>query len=188
LRGCRKRRDCRSRLPDWRTCELELRAFGSTRLRLSRRRIGQEGFASINDGFLSVAQLGLVILEDDIEVGANTTIDRGSSRDTVIGAPVSITSRRSATMASSAGVVSSSHRSAFRVQPCLRISSASGSRRQWPGIFGSVKVRRSERRRASFRIWLRALKCLEALLSQKRTSSDKLPRSRRWQGTLTKPD
>ena len=31
-------------------------------------------------------QLCLVILEDDVEVGANTTIDRGSLRDTVIGA------------------------------------------------------------------------------------------------------
>ena len=35
LRSYRKRGDCRSRLPDWRTCEPELRAFGSTRLRLS---------------------------------------------------------------------------------------------------------------------------------------------------------
>ncbi len=51
-------------------------------------RIGQEGFgfASTEDGFLSIPQLGRVILEDDVEVGANTTIDRGSSRDTVIGA------------------------------------------------------------------------------------------------------
>jgi UDP-3-O-[3-hydroxymyristoyl] glucosamine N-acyltransferase len=51
-------------------------------------RIGQEGFgfACTEDGFLSIPQLGRVILEDDVEVGANTTIDRGSSRDTVIGA------------------------------------------------------------------------------------------------------
>jgi UDP-3-O-[3-hydroxymyristoyl] glucosamine N-acyltransferase len=51
-------------------------------------RIGQEGFgfAYTRDGFLSVPQLGRVILEDDVEVGANTTIDRGSSHDTVIGA------------------------------------------------------------------------------------------------------
>jgi UDP-3-O-[3-hydroxymyristoyl] glucosamine N-acyltransferase len=51
-------------------------------------RIGQEGFgfAPTTDGFLSVPQLGRVILEDDVEVGANSTIDRGSSRDTVIGA------------------------------------------------------------------------------------------------------
>jgi len=51
-------------------------------------RIGQEGFgfASTKDGFLSIPQLGRVILGDDVEVGANTTIDRGSSQDTVIGA------------------------------------------------------------------------------------------------------
>jgi UDP-3-O-[3-hydroxymyristoyl] glucosamine N-acyltransferase len=51
-------------------------------------RIGQEGFgfAPIKDGFLTVPQLGRVILQDDVEVGANATIDRGSSRDTVIGA------------------------------------------------------------------------------------------------------
>src|SRR6516225_7296131 len=51
-------------------------------------RIGQEGFgfAYTKDGFLSVPQLGRVILEEDVEVGANTTIDRGSSQDTVIGA------------------------------------------------------------------------------------------------------
>jgi UDP-3-O-[3-hydroxymyristoyl] glucosamine N-acyltransferase len=51
-------------------------------------RIGQEGFgfASTDTGFLTVPQFGQVILEDDVEVGANTTIDRGSLRDTVIGA------------------------------------------------------------------------------------------------------
>jgi len=51
-------------------------------------RIGQEGFgfASTKEGFLSVPQLGRVVVGDDVEVGANTTIDRGSSQDTVIGA------------------------------------------------------------------------------------------------------
>ena len=51
-------------------------------------RIGQEGFgfAPTKTGFLTAPQLGRVILEDDVEVGANTTIDRGSTRDTVIGA------------------------------------------------------------------------------------------------------
>jgi UDP-3-O-[3-hydroxymyristoyl] glucosamine N-acyltransferase len=50
-------------------------------------RIGQEGygFAATTNGFLSVPQLGRVIIEDDVEIGANTTIDRGSTRDTVIG-------------------------------------------------------------------------------------------------------
>jgi UDP-3-O-[3-hydroxymyristoyl] glucosamine N-acyltransferase len=51
-------------------------------------RIGQEGFsfATTKVGFLSIPQLGRVIVEDDVEVGANTTIDRGSTRDTIIGA------------------------------------------------------------------------------------------------------
>lgn len=51
-------------------------------------RLGQEGFgfAATEGGFLTVPQLGRVIVEDDVEVGANTTIDRGSTRDTVIGA------------------------------------------------------------------------------------------------------
>jgi UDP-3-O-[3-hydroxymyristoyl] glucosamine N-acyltransferase len=51
-------------------------------------RIGQEGFsfAVTETGFLSIPQLGRVVIEDDVEVGANTTIDRGSTRDTVIGA------------------------------------------------------------------------------------------------------
>jgi UDP-3-O-[3-hydroxymyristoyl] glucosamine N-acyltransferase len=51
-------------------------------------RIGQEGFgfATTATGFLSVPQLGSVIVEDDVEIGANTTIDRGSLRNTVIGA------------------------------------------------------------------------------------------------------
>jgi len=51
-------------------------------------RIGQEGFgfAITAEGFRTVPQLGRVVVEDDVEVGANTTIDRGSLRDTVIGA------------------------------------------------------------------------------------------------------
>jgi UDP-3-O-[3-hydroxymyristoyl] glucosamine N-acyltransferase len=51
-------------------------------------RIGQEGFgfAIGPDGFQTVPQLGRVVLEDDVEVGANSTIDRGSLHDTVIGA------------------------------------------------------------------------------------------------------
>ena len=64
-------------------------AILGTRVRvLPGARIGQEGFGFTISalGFQTVPQLGLVILEDDVEVGANTTIDRGSLRDTVIGA------------------------------------------------------------------------------------------------------
>ena len=51
-------------------------------------RVGQEGFgfAVGPAGFVTVPQLGRVVLEDDVEVGANSTIDRGSVQDTVIGA------------------------------------------------------------------------------------------------------
>jgi UDP-3-O-[3-hydroxymyristoyl] glucosamine N-acyltransferase len=51
-------------------------------------RIGQEGFgfAITPQGFVGVPQLGSVIIGDDVEVGANTTVDRGALGDTVIGA------------------------------------------------------------------------------------------------------
>ncbi|MFM2044334.1 MAG: putative UDP-3-O-3-hydroxymyristoyl glucosamine N-acyltransferase [Pseudomonadota bacterium] len=50
-------------------------------------RIGQDGFGFAMDaaGHVRVPQLGRVIIEDDVEVGANTTIDRGAGPDTVIG-------------------------------------------------------------------------------------------------------
>ncbi len=51
-------------------------------------RIGQDGFgfAVTELGFLSVPQLGRVVIEHDVEIGANCTIDRGSVQDTLIGA------------------------------------------------------------------------------------------------------
>lgn len=50
-------------------------------------RIGQDGFglARTPDGYRKVPQVGAVVIQDDVEIGANTTIDRGSRRDTVIG-------------------------------------------------------------------------------------------------------
>jgi len=50
--------------------------------------IGQRGFgfAMSVSGHVKVPQLGLVIVEDDVEIGANSTIDRGSGPDTIIGA------------------------------------------------------------------------------------------------------
>jgi UDP-3-O-[3-hydroxymyristoyl] glucosamine N-acyltransferase len=51
-------------------------------------RVGQEGFslARTKTGYLAIPQLGRVIIEDDVEIGANSTIDRGSVQDTIIGA------------------------------------------------------------------------------------------------------
>lgn len=44
------------------------------------------GFAMDPEGYVDVPQLGRVIVEDDVEVGANSTIDRGAGPDTVVGA------------------------------------------------------------------------------------------------------
>ncbi|PHQ72699.1 UDP-3-O-(3-hydroxymyristoyl)glucosamine N-acyltransferase [Marinobacter sp.] len=54
---------------------------------LSGAVIGSDGFGFANEKgtWHRIAQLGRVILGDDVEVGANTTIDRGALDDTVIG-------------------------------------------------------------------------------------------------------
>ena len=51
-------------------------------------RIGQDGFgfASGPSGHLRIPQLGRVVIHYDVEVGANSTIDRGAGPDTIIGA------------------------------------------------------------------------------------------------------
>jgi UDP-3-O-[3-hydroxymyristoyl] glucosamine N-acyltransferase len=49
-------------------------------------RIGQDGFGfAMGAKHIKVAQIGRVIIQDDVEIGANTTIDRGATRDTIIG-------------------------------------------------------------------------------------------------------
>jgi UDP-3-O-[3-hydroxymyristoyl] glucosamine N-acyltransferase len=49
--------------------------------------IGQDGFGYIQAAkrHVKVPQIGRVIIQDDVEIGALTTIDRGGIRDTVIG-------------------------------------------------------------------------------------------------------
>jgi UDP-3-O-[3-hydroxymyristoyl] glucosamine N-acyltransferase len=50
-------------------------------------RIGQDGFGFLMGagGHLKVPQIGRVIIQDDVEIGAGSTIDRGAIRDTLIG-------------------------------------------------------------------------------------------------------
>jgi UDP-3-O-[3-hydroxymyristoyl] glucosamine N-acyltransferase len=50
-------------------------------------RIGQDGFgfAMGPKGHLKVPQIGRVIVGDDVEIGANSCVDRGALKDTVIG-------------------------------------------------------------------------------------------------------
>jgi UDP-3-O-[3-hydroxymyristoyl] glucosamine N-acyltransferase len=49
--------------------------------------IGQDGFgfAMGPQGHLKVPQVGRVIIQDDVEIGAGTCVDRGMNRDTIIG-------------------------------------------------------------------------------------------------------
>lgn len=51
-------------------------------------RIGQDGFGyapGLKPGMIKIVQIGRVIIQDSVEIGANTTIDRGTMDDTVIG-------------------------------------------------------------------------------------------------------
>ena len=59
---------------------------------LSGAVIGSDGFGFANEKgqWHRIAQLGRVILGDDVEVGANATIDRGALDDTVIGSGVKL--------------------------------------------------------------------------------------------------
>jgi UDP-3-O-[3-hydroxymyristoyl] glucosamine N-acyltransferase len=50
-------------------------------------RIGQDGFGYVmgKSGHLKVPQIGRIIIQDEVEIGAGSTVDRGAIRDTVIG-------------------------------------------------------------------------------------------------------
>ena len=74
-------------------CELQARVTLLTRVRLGRRVrilpgavLGGAGFGLAMDGgrWINVPQLGGVVVGDDCEIGANTTIDRGALGDTVL--------------------------------------------------------------------------------------------------------
>ncbi len=49
--------------------------------------VGQDGFGFVSgrEGHVKMPQLGRVLIGDDVEVGANSTIDRGTLEDTTIG-------------------------------------------------------------------------------------------------------
>ncbi len=54
--------------------------------------LGSEGFgfAPSSEGWVKVPQVGRVMIGDDVEIGANTTIDRGAIGDTMIGNDVKL--------------------------------------------------------------------------------------------------
>jgi UDP-3-O-[3-hydroxymyristoyl] glucosamine N-acyltransferase len=49
--------------------------------------IGADGFGFVKDGdaYLKIPQLGFVHIGNNVEIGANTTVDRGALEDTIIG-------------------------------------------------------------------------------------------------------
>lgn len=68
-------------------CTLQAALIGNRVIIHPGVRIGQDGFgfAMSPRGHMKVPQIGRVIIQDDVEIGANSCIDRGASRDTVIG-------------------------------------------------------------------------------------------------------
>jgi UDP-3-O-[3-hydroxymyristoyl] glucosamine N-acyltransferase len=66
---------------------LAFACVGDRVLVLPGAQIGQPGFgfASGARGHIKIPQIGRVIVQDDVEIGAGTTIDRGALGDTVIG-------------------------------------------------------------------------------------------------------
>lgn len=82
-RGCRIGRDCVVSAG----ATVQFALVGNRVIIHPGARIGQDGFgyAPTPSGFEKIAQIGRVIIQDDVEIGANTTIDRGALDDTVVG-------------------------------------------------------------------------------------------------------
>ncbi len=70
-------------------CSLAHCVVGSRVRLLAGVRIGEQGFGFATDrdagDHVDIPQIGRVLIEDDVEIGANSTIDRGAGPDTVIG-------------------------------------------------------------------------------------------------------
>lgn len=68
-------------------CSITHAYVGDEVLILSGAQIGQPGFgfASGAEGHVKVPQIGRVIIQDRVEIGACTTIDRGALGDTIVG-------------------------------------------------------------------------------------------------------
>ncbi|MDZ7749531.1 MAG: UDP-3-O-(3-hydroxymyristoyl)glucosamine N-acyltransferase [Halofilum sp. (in: g-proteobacteria)] len=62
-------------------------ALGSRCLVQAGAVVGSDGFGYAQDGesWIRIPQIGRVVIGDDVDIGANTTIDRGALDDTVIG-------------------------------------------------------------------------------------------------------
>jgi UDP-3-O-[3-hydroxymyristoyl] glucosamine N-acyltransferase len=81
--GCKLGRDCYV-AP---SCSIQYAFLGNRVLLHPGVRIGQDGFGYVagRAGLEKMPQLGRVIIQDNVEIGANTTVDRGALADTIIG-------------------------------------------------------------------------------------------------------
>ena len=81
--GCQIGRDCR--IGPNTTVQFAL--IGNRVILHPGVRVGQDGFgySAGREGILKMVQIGRVIIQDDVEIGANSAVDRGGVRDTVIG-------------------------------------------------------------------------------------------------------
>ena len=68
-------------------CSIECAHLGNGVVLSAGVRVGTEGFGWLDHGRSNrkIPQLGRVILQDRVEIGANSTVDRGALGDTVIG-------------------------------------------------------------------------------------------------------
>jgi UDP-3-O-[3-hydroxymyristoyl] glucosamine N-acyltransferase len=95
--------------------------------------IGRPGFGFAKDGerWVRIPQVGRAVLGDDVEIGANTTVDRGAIEDTVIGDGVKLDNQiqighnvrigEHSAMASNCGISGST-----RIGRCCTIAGAVG--------------------------------------------------------------
>ncbi|MGH6861508.1 MAG: UDP-3-O-(3-hydroxymyristoyl)glucosamine N-acyltransferase [Phyllobacterium sp.] len=81
--GCKIGRDCYI-AP---SCSIQYAFLGNRVLLHPGVRVGQDGFGYVpgKAGLDKMPQLGRVIIQDNVEIGANTTVDRGALADTIIG-------------------------------------------------------------------------------------------------------
>ncbi|ODT07429.1 MAG: UDP-3-O-(3-hydroxymyristoyl)glucosamine N-acyltransferase [Mesorhizobium sp. SCN 65-20] len=68
-------------------CSIQYALLGNKVIIHAGARIGQDGFgfAGGAKGPERVPQIGRVVIQDNVEIGANSTVDRGAMSDTVIG-------------------------------------------------------------------------------------------------------
>ena len=184
---------------------LSLRPHWRPRDHPSQHRIGQDGFGYIGSaaGHLKIPQLGRVIIQDDVEIGACVTIDRGALGDTRSSAraPRSIILSISPTIAASAAMSSSLARSASPAARSLRRFCRAGrpgrrlrsrhDRRRARSRGARRRVRAMSRRAGLWRISRQAAHAVAArsCVGQKTVTKEKVAKgaeSPRQRGNMTR--